>query len=99
LRPRERTWLCLPLLVSSTAGDWREFTESRDVHQFGMGLRLMHPVELGMRLRAKLPMPASFRIRQTGKRLYTVSAVIRHATSLPDGANLIGVEYEAVLDD
>ncbi len=93
-RMLKRMPLSLPLLAISDAGQWQEFTETIDVNQTGLMIRLTHPVEVGMKLRIKTPMPKHLRIHSRESRLYDVNCVVRHTKREKFGWNLVGVDFE-----
>ncbi len=92
-RMLKRMALSLPLLAIQENISWQEFTESLNANQNGMMFRLMHPVQVGMRLQIKTPMPRQFRIHSCDKRIYEVGCVVRHRAGEEFGWNLVGVDF------
>jgi hypothetical protein len=91
-RRNSRVPMCVLLVVISESAGWREFTETVDVSDEGVQLRLIHPLapEAVLRLlleTSKIPVLASHITALTAS-----TGIVRHCRTIPGKPNLIGVD-------
>lgn len=91
-RRTPRVSLRVPLIVISDTGGWREFTETVDVSEEGLRVKLAHRVPPMTMLRVSLEMakwPES--VARMGA-MNATKGIVRYCRTLPDAPNLVGVE-------
>lgn len=94
-RRNSRVPMRVPLVVISETAGWREFTETVDVSEEGVRLRLVHPLAPEAVLRilletSKLPE----QISNLGA-LSASTGIVRHCRTIPGKPNLIGVDLSS----
>jgi len=94
-RKKSRVPMRVPLVVISETAGWREFTETVDVSEEGLRLRLVHQpaTEAVLRLlleTSKLPEQVSNMAALTAS-----TGIVRHCRTVPGKPNLIGVDLSS----
>jgi hypothetical protein len=82
----------VPLIVISDTGGWREFTETVDVSEEGLRVKLAHRVPPMTMLRVSLEIakwPEA--IARIGA-MNATKGIVRYCRTLPGAPNLVGVE-------
>ncbi len=93
-RQAERISLRVPVVVISDADGWREFTETVDVSEAGLGLQLTHPVSPMSVLSVSLDMT---RWPQTVAKMQAANAkqgLVRYCSRSPFGMSLVGIDLK-----
>jgi hypothetical protein len=82
----------VPLIVISDKGGWREFTETVDVSDTGLTLRLAHPIPPMTVLQVSFEMASWPKTVTSERALNNSTGIVRHCRTLPGQPNLVGVE-------
>jgi len=93
-RRAERKLVRLPLIVVSNERGWREFTETVDVSETGMRVRLAHFVAPLTLLSMSLEKTKWSDTLANLNRANATTAIVRYSQPLPGGINLVGFELE-----
>lgn len=89
VRRRARLPLKLPIRVvcrESTEYEWSERSRLIDVNQFGAGLTLTRPVEVGRLIHLTIPLPHQLRCFDHIEPFYSIWGLVRHVSALSDTA-------------
>lgn len=91
-RQAARVSMRVPLVVISDTGGWREFTETVDVSEAGLKLRLSHPVTPMTALSVLLEMAKWPETVARIQAMNATAAIVRYCRQWPGKPNLVGVE-------
>jgi curved DNA-binding protein CbpA len=95
-RRSERFKLTIPVRITgydSKFGRWHELTQTLDVSQTGVKVRMQRKVEPGMVVNLSLPMPANLRHRSHMGSTYSVYALVRRIEPPKSGLRTVGFEF------
>lgn len=95
-RRSERFNLTIPASAvgyDSAAGKWVEITQTLDVSEMGISLRLRHAVRHGMVLQLTMPLPIKLRAHGFSDSTYNVYALVRHIEPTTEGRRIVGLEF------
>ena len=82
----------VPLVVISDEGGWREFTETVDVSDSGLTLKLAHPIPPMTVLQVSFEMTKWPETLTSVPAMNTSQGIVRHCRTRPGQPNLVGVE-------
>lgn len=95
-RQSDRVSMRVPLVVISSAGGWREFTEAIDVSEAGLKLQLAHAVAPLTALGVLLEMGKWPETVASIRAMNATRAVVRYCRRGPGQPNLVGVELQPI---
>lgn len=95
-RRSSRFRLLIPVRVTGydrKSGKWQEMTQTADVSNTGILLRLSRPVRNGTVLFMTLPLPRNLRGHSHFEPSYNVYALVRRVQPTGEGYRIVGVEF------
>ena len=86
----------VPLVVISDQAGWREFTETVDVSDSGLTLKLAHPIPPMTILQMSFEMTKWPEMLTSVPTMNTAKGIVRHCRTRPGQPNLVGVELTSI---